>query len=141
MPRREEIKLPQVNLEPARVVAEQVLLTGIGATVLLARGIVHVVRAANQAGAQAAEQPGPVTKALLSLVRPHSEHTEAPATGPAVSVPVMPIDNYQARSAEEVISRLPALSDEQLRMVRAYEADHMARTEVLEAIDSRLNRA
>ncbi|MHB0857998.1 MAG: hypothetical protein ACYC5M_10565 [Anaerolineae bacterium] len=141
LPRREEIRLPHVNLEPARSVAEQVLLTGIGATVLLARGVAKAVRTANEAGSKAAEQPGPVTKALLSLVRGQGESATPPVAGPAVSVPIMPIDNYQARPVTEILARLPELSDEQLRTVRTYEMDHLARTEVLEAINSRLAQA
>ncbi len=136
MPRLEEIKMPKVDMEPLRSTAEQVLLTGIGLGVLAARGIRAAARAAYNAGQDAARDPGPVTKALLDMVKP-SEKGEA--TGPIRrQVPVMPIDNYDALDADQVRVRLPDLAEEQLRVVRSYEESHRARPEVLEAIDRRL---
>jgi hypothetical protein len=140
LPRLEEIKLPKVNLEPARVVAEQVLLTSLGIGVLLARGVVYAVRAANQAGAEAAKNPGPVTSALLGLVR-RKEPTTAPSGGVRMKVPVLPINNYDDLALQDVLGRLPQLTAEQLRVVCEYERDHQARAEVIEAIDRQLSRA
>lgn len=136
LPRLEELNLPKVNMEPLRSTAEQVLLTGIGLGVLAARGIRSAVRTAYTAGTEAAREPGPVTKALLSLVRGPEKGEQA---GPLRrQVPVLPIDNYDALDADEVAVRLPDLTDEQLWIVRAYEENRRARPEVLEAIDRRL---
>lgn len=141
MPRLEDLHLPamKVNVEPMRSAAEQVLLTGIGLGVLAARGVRAAVRAAYAAGSEAARDPGPVTKALLDLVRRPEAGEEA---GPIRrQVPVLPIDNYDALDADAVQVRLPDLTGEQLRIVRAYEENHRARPEVLQAIDRRLGDA
>jgi hypothetical protein len=136
LPRLEELNLPKVNVEPLRSTAEQVLLTGIGLGVLAARGIRSAVCAAYTAGAEAAREPGPVTKALLSLVRgPEKGEGAGPIRR---QVPVLPINNYDALDADEIAVRLPDLTDEQLRIVRAYEENRRARPEVLESIDRRL---
>ncbi len=135
---RAEIKAPEVDLEPARRVAEKVLLVGIGATVLLARGISSAVKSAASAGAEAAEHPGPVTRTLLDLVRPRPQKA-APARETRVKVPVVPIEGYDALTGEEAIARLEALSADELRTLRDYEAATQARDEVLQAIDQRLN--
>lgn len=136
LPRMEELNLPKVDMEPVRSAAEQVLLTSIGLGVLAARGLRAAARAAYTAGSEAARDPGPVTKALLGLVRPAEG---AKGTGPIRrQVPVLPVDDYDTLDADEVQVRLPDLTDEQLRIVRAYEENHRARPEVLEAIDRRL---
>ncbi|HHX43243.1 MAG TPA: hypothetical protein GX714_04550 [Chloroflexi bacterium] len=136
MPRLEDLKMPKIDIEPVRSAAEQVLLTGIGVGVLAARGLRAAVRAAYAAGQDAARDPGPLTKALLDLVKPSTEGAEE---GPIRrQVPVLPIDNYDTLSVDEITVRLPDLTDEQLRVVRAYEENHQARPEVLAAIDRRL---
>lgn len=129
----QELKFPKVNLEPARRLAEQALLTGIGVGVLLARGLSQAVQAAHAAGESAAENPGPVTQALLSLVRPASQ--DATHKTPAIrKVPVLAIADYASLSDSEVIARLEGLSVEQLAVVRAYEEQHLNRPAVLAAI-------
>ena len=137
MPRLREVRSPDVDLEPARRMAEKVLMVGIGATVLVARGVVAAVNSAARAGEQAAENPGPVLRTLLGLVRPKS--VGAPAASARVKVPVVPIEGYDALTGEEAIRRLGTLSAEQLRTLREYEAGTRARAEVLEAIDRLLN--
>ncbi|MBC7238160.1 MAG: hypothetical protein H5T69_20135 [Chloroflexi bacterium] len=139
LPSLEELSLPKIDLESVRVVAEDVLLTGIGAAVLLARGVTSALRAANQAGIEAAKNPGPVTGALLSLVRKPGKRPAA--EGVRVQVPVLPIDNYDQLSAKEILSRLPELSEEQLRVLREYELANARRTTVLKAIDRQLGVA
>ena len=138
LPKMEELKLPKVslNLEPARVVAEQVLLTSLGVGVLFLRGVTAALKAANAAGVEAAQHPDPVTKALLGWVRPKPQAPQA-TTG-IKRVPVMPIDNYEALAAESILEHLAGLSAEQLRVVRDYEAQHLARVEIIEAIAARL---
>ena len=132
----QKVKFPKVDLEPARRLAEKALLTGIGVGVLLARGLSRAVQAANTAGESAAKNPGPVTQALLSLVRPTSQ--DATSKTPAIrKVPVLAIANYAALSDSEVIARLEGLSSEQLAVVRAYEEQHLNRPAVLAAIASK----
>ncbi len=138
-PKLEDLDLPKVDMEPVRVAAEQVLLTGIGIGVLLARGIVKAVSAANKAGLETAENPGPLTKALLGLIR---KPQEAPLSEAAtkIVVPVLPIENYDELSAPKVVEQLPNLTAEQLTVVRKYELEHKKRTTVLKAIDRYANR-
>ena len=132
----QELKFPRVDLEPARRLAEQALLTGIGVGVLLARGLSRATKAAYAAGESAAKNPGPVTQALLSLVRPASQ--DATNKTPAIrKVPVLAIPNYDSLSDAEVIARLEGLSAEQLAVVRAYEEQHLNRPAVLAAIASK----
>lgn len=137
LPRREEIHLPTIDLEPVRAAAEQVLLTGIGVGVLLVRGLTQAVKAANQAGSEAAKEPGPILGALLRVVRKEESVPASTAQAP-VKVPVLPIDNYDDLLAADVLERLPGLSPEELRVVREYEIDHKKRTTVLKAVDRQL---
>ena len=139
LPKLEELELPKIDLEPARAIAEQALLTGIGVGVLIGRGVVLAVKAAHRVGSEAAEHPGPITQALLSLVR-------GPAARPGVKgrqeikvrVPILPIDNYDQLSAAELVERLASLSNDQLRVLYEYETTHQNRKEVLKAIDKYL---
>ncbi len=135
LPKAKKVDLPKVDLEPARKMAEQLLLTGIGASVLVSRAIVDAVKAANRAGAEAAERPGPVTETLLSLVRERRERAErAPRSDARTSVPVLPIANYDGLSTGEIIAALPDLTREELTALHEYEADHKGRAAVLKAI-------
>lgn len=139
LPTWDDLEMPKVDLEPARHVAEDILLTGLGAIVLVGRGVSNAVRAANRAGAEAAEHPGPLTDALLKLVRkPGASST---GEGIRVRVPVLPIDDYDERSPEEILAHLPELSEDQLRVLREYEIAHARRTTILKAIDHQLGVA
>jgi hypothetical protein len=137
LPRLSDLKLPQVNLKPAQHVAEQMLLTGLGAGVLLVRGVVNMIKAANQAGAEEAKHPGPVTQAVLKLVRPVAQPASATAVA-RVKVPVLPVDRYDERSEEDVLAEVVLLDAAQARMVREYELCHQARANVLAALDQHL---
>jgi len=138
LPKVEELKLPKVDLEPARAVAEQVLLTGLGVGVLLTRGVAYAVKAANRAGVEAAQHPGPIVGALLSLVR---RKEPGPKTSAEITrVRVLPIDNYDNLPLTDILARLSQLSAEQLQVLREYEQAHQARPEVLEAINNRLTQ-
>jgi uncharacterized protein (DUF433 family) len=139
LPAWEDLDMPKVDLEPARHMVEDILLTGLGAMVLVGRGVSKAVRAANQAGAEAAEHPGPLTDALLKLVRkPGARST---GEGIRVQVPVLPIDHYDERSPEEILAQLTELSEDQLRVLREYEIAHAKRTTILKAIDRQLGVA
>ena len=139
LPTWEDLDMPKVDLEPARRMAEEILLTGLGAMVLAGRGLSNAVRAANQAGAEAAEHPGPLTGMLLNLVR--KPGTPSTGEGIRVQVPVLPIDRYDERSPEEILAHLPELSEDQLRMLREYEMARARRTTILKAIDRQLGVA
>ena len=136
MPRFEGIKTPDVDLTPIRDLAEQVLLTGLGMGVLAVRGLSQVVKAAYRAGVEELENPGKVTKAVLHAVRPKAKQA---AEGEAsVKVPMLPIDNYDDLSEDEVIGRLADLNEAALRVIREYETGNARRTQVLEAIATQL---
>jgi len=129
-------RVPKIDIEPLRQTAERAVLLGIGAGVLVARGVAHAARSAMRAGEEAAEQPGPITRALLRLVgRPPKTPAEQPT---AIRVPVLPISDYDGLTASEIIARLSDLTHEQLQVVRAYEARTQARESVLTAIDQHL---
>lgn len=138
-PRLDEVELPKMNLEPLRETAERALLIGIGATVLVARGIGSLVTSAARAGQEAAEHPGPVTRALLRLVRRPGEGAPAAEGAARVRVPVVPITDYDNLTAAEIITRLADLTPDQLRTVRDYEARNQARESVLMAVDQHLS--
>jgi len=135
LPSLGDVKWPEIDTEPLRGAAEQILLTTIGVGILIGRGIVNGVEAAHRAGQESAKDPGPISKALLSLVR----SPKAPVSKPLrMSVPVLPISDYGNLDAETIEGRLDDLSTDQLQVLQAYEVEHEKRTMVLEAIASRL---
>ena len=138
MPRRQDLNLPKLDVEPVRQMAEQVILTGLGLSVLASRAVAKAIQEASKAGAEAAEQPGPVTRTLLNLVgsREHKDNTDASG-----SIRVLPISDYASLDSTEIISRLPELNRDQLESLRDYEMDHQRRKMVLEAIDGQLTTA
>jgi len=138
LPRLDEIQLPEIDLTPVRTVAEQVLLTGIGVGVLVVRGLSQAIKAAHQAGKEAAQQPGSAAETLLSLVRKPEAAEQGSASETKSKVPVLAIDNYDQLTAADILERLPDLSAQELGLVHAYESDHRARAEVVQAIDARL---
>ncbi|MEN6479724.1 MAG: hypothetical protein ABFD20_08810 [Anaerolineales bacterium] len=131
--RRPEINVPHIDIEPVRRLAEDVLLTGIGVVVLSGRAIAEAVKAANAAGAEAAEHPGPLTRALLSLVRPAAKPC---TTGGKFAV--LPVSDYDSRSLEDLIALLPDLSREEIELLLAYEREHQAREAFIAALTARL---
>jgi hypothetical protein len=136
LPKFEGVKMPDVDLTPIRKAAEDVLLTGLGIGVLTVRGLTQAVRAAYRAGVDELEHPGPVTKAVMEAMRGKEQ---APAeVETALKVPVLPIEDYDDLTAEEVVSRLDDLGSDGLRVIREYENEHKGRVTVLRAIDQRL---
>lgn len=132
--KRPEVHLPEVDLEPGRRIAEDVLLTGIGMAVLGGRALAKAIRAANAAGAEAAEHPGPVTKALLRLVRPE---TKEPTGGPEV-IAMLPLADYDSLAVDELLARLPELLPHEIETLLAYERNHQNRAAVVAAMTERL---
>lgn len=137
MPKLDEIKLPKVDLKPLRHVAEQVLVTGLGAGVLLARGISHLVSEANRAGAEAARDPGPVVGTVLAWIRGSAAESSGDADL-SLRVPVLPIDDYDALTPPEIADALRSLSRQELETLEQYEQTHQGRATVLTAIANRL---
>jgi hypothetical protein len=132
-PHREDIKLPKVDMEPVRKTLEDVVLTGIGLSIITARAIARTLQEAQRAGTEAAERPGPITRGVLDLLG-HKERTETQQPEQS-SIPVLPIADYASLESEQVIARLPGLGRAQLETLRSYEFEHGRRTEVLKAID------
>lgn len=135
LPRKEDLALPKVEIEPLRRAAEDLLLTGIGLSVLAGRVLIKTVQAAHRAGQEAAERPGPVTRALLQVVAKKEGPSHKPLSR---SIPVLPIAHYGSLGAEEIIARLPGLAPEQLTVLRDHEQAHERRPQVLEALDELL---
>ncbi len=136
MPKLEDIKLPEVDLQPVANVAKKVLLIGLGAGILLVRGAIKVVEKAAEAGADEIEHPGPVTQAVMRVVRRKDEPAQAD-TKP-LRVPVLAIDGYDTLEPKEVIARLAGLSAEQLNVIRQHEITTKNREELVAAIDELL---
>jgi UDP-glucose 4-epimerase len=63
------------------------------------------------------------------------------APGQRATAPAEVLDGYDQLPAEEVIGLISSLEPEAAARLRSYEADNLAREEVLEALDRRLSRA
>jgi hypothetical protein len=136
MPRQEDLQVARAKIEPLRRAAEDVVLTSIGLSVLASRALMQTMRNARRAGEEAAEHPGPVTRALVGLVgKPGKQTTSEPRPG---TIPVLPIANYDTLDADGIVTRLPGLTREQLIVVRDYELAHEKRQRLLDAIDELL---
>ena len=138
LPKLQDIELPKIDLEPIRALAARVLITGIGVGVLMARAVKGAVRAASEAGSEAAENPGPLTRSLLRAVGHGTKPEAGRPTGVKVKVPVLPIDDSDELTESAIRVRLADLGLDQLRVLREYELIHQARPEILAAIDARL---
>ena len=139
LPKLDELELPKIDLEPMRAMAEKVLITGIGVSVLVARAVKSALETASQVGEETAQAPGPLTRSLLHMVGRKLEDQGAPSSGIRVKVPVLPIDNYERATEQEIVEQLPDLTPDQLRVLGEYEAIHEARTTILDAIDDQLS--
>ena len=131
-PHREDIKVPGIDLEPVRKAIEDVALTGIGLAIITSRSVTRTLEAAHRAGLEAADKPGPFTRAVLGILG-HKAPAVAPLTRRNISV--LPISDYDALSSDEVIARLATLGKDELAAIRAYELEHERRTAILQAID------
>lgn len=136
MPKLSDLHLPEVNLEPVRSVAEDVLVTTLGVGVLVTRGIVSAIKAAHQAGVEAAEAPDSWVHRFVNLMKPQKEGELIVRTN--AKVPMMPVDDYDTLTVDEIAGRIETLNAEQLGVVRAYEAAHENRAVVIAALDARL---
>ena len=139
LPRFEDLQLPDLNLEPAKAVAGQILVTSLGIGVLLVRAVQAGVKAANRAGMDTVEHPGPVTDAIRAFVRPRQhESTSGQGQSGQFVVPILPLEDYGNLGEDQVLQRLDDLAADQLRTLQSFERDHQARARVLAALDQRL---
>ena len=139
LPRFEDLQLPDLNLEPAKAVAGQILVTSLGIGVLLVRAVQAGVKAANRAGMDTVEHPGPVTDAIRALVRPRPhESTTGQGKRGQFAVPILPLEDYGNLSEDQVLQKLDDLAVDQLCTLQSFERDHQARARVLAALDQRL---
>ncbi len=136
LPKLSNVELPRVDWAPMRKLASDVLLTGLGIGVLAVRGATAAAKAAYDAGADEAKRDGSVAQRVVSAVR--GEATTSGEGSIKVHVPVLPIADYDTLNYREVLSKLEALTAEQLAVLRDYEATHANRVTVLNAIQARL---
>ena len=129
----EDWKMPEINAEPVLKVTGQVLLTGLGLGVLAYRGVKRAFKAAYKAGAEAAEKDGSFAQAISDLAKGVRKDK---AAEPVVSthVPVLPINDYDELTVDDLVAKLADLDLDALETVREYELAHARRTTVLEAI-------
>ena len=127
-------KPSEIDLEPLRQVAEEFVLTGYGATIMVYERLSALAKEARETGEAHRDDAGPLARFLLDLV------SKRPEVEPSVKVkvPVLPITDYDSLTVPQVKAQLAGLTDEQLRVVRDYEAAHKNRQGVLRAIDQRL---
>jgi hypothetical protein len=129
----------QVDLEPVRQAAEDVLTAGYGLTLLALDGLETFVQRAYERGKESRSTAGPVAGMLFDLLRqPATPLTRKPKP---VRVPVLPIADYDTCNVDEVVQALAGLSPEDLKLVRSYEREHKNRKTVLNAIEQKLAAA
>jgi len=137
LPKLEDLSLPHVNLEPVRSIAEDVLVTTLGIGVLVTRGVISAVKAAHDAGVEAAQEPDSWVNRLVTRLKPKEDEPEL-TVQPSARVPMLPIDDYDELAADEIDARIEALDVAQLGVLRAYEVEHQNRADVIATLDSRL---
>lgn len=134
MPKAPEVKMPEVDWEPVRKVAQDVLYGTLGIGVLIGRGIVKIATKARDAGQDAVENPGPVTQAMLELFK-RKEKQDAEAS--AFSIPILPLADYDTLSIDEISVALANLSAGDLATLLAYEQANANRDAVIAAIQAK----
>jgi hypothetical protein len=111
-------------LRGAQLAAKIVFFIGCGAIVIAMEQLMKLFKAADVDG--------------LPRASGETEVPNAQGQPERIKVPMLPIDNYNQLDSNQTINRLAGLSDEQLRIVKAYETRHKNRGDVLEAIDQHL---
>jgi len=133
-----EIRMPrfsEIDLQPAKKVVGEVLLTGLGLGVLLTRAVIKGVQCAHDAGHEWANSDDKAGQAISKWI---DGDEEAPGTTGTHTVPVLPIAEYDQLAPTQIAAALASLSREAIETVRAYEVEHANRQTVLAAIDNRL---
>jgi len=132
-----EFRLPrfsEIDLQPAKKVAGEVLLTGLGLGVLLTRAVIKGVRNAHDAGREWADSDAKAGQAITQWM---DGDEDAPDTSASHAVPVLPIAEYDQLAPTQIAAALATLDRGAIETVRAYEAEHSNRQTVLAAIDNR----
>jgi hypothetical protein len=125
----------EVDWEPVRQLADDVMVVGYGASLLVYVRLSELAQQAHEKGTANREEAGPLAKFFLDMFAPPQK---AKKIRPLTKVPVLPIADYDSLTVSQVEERLEGLSEEQLQIVRRYEVAHKNRRGVLQAIDQRL---
>jgi hypothetical protein len=137
---RQETQRPrQVDLEPLRQAAEDLLTTGYGLTLLALDGLETFFQRAYDRGQHSRDTAGPLTRMFFDLVR--RPDVEIKLQPKEVKVRVLPIADYDALGVNDVVEALEGLDPPDLELVRDYESEHKNRKTVLRAIDQKLAAA
>ena len=86
--------------------------------------------------ATAATPPAPERGATGEAQGPSTSTTEAPPEGQAAAE--LPLEDYDSLTVEQISQRLDDLSAEELRQLRAYEAENKSRSTLLQRLDERI---
>ena len=103
-----------------------------------ARDLKRAGRAARQAGTEAARETAAEVRGSARQARkiPGVARAEGEIKGVVASESDLPISNYDSLSAEEIIAKLPELSQIDISKIDAYERRHANRKTVLDRIAS-----
>jgi len=141
MPKLSEIKKPDIDLEPVKNVAEQALITTLGIGVLVARGLRKAVTAAYEAGQKAADDPDSLTHKVVEWMhQPPTQPDADPSPTRRISIPVLPISNYDGLPIAELVTRIETLDATQARTLLAYEQAHDNRETIVAALQARIDQ-
>jgi hypothetical protein len=125
----------QVDWEPVRQLADDVIVTGYGASLMMYERLSELAQQAHEKGTGNREEAGPLAKFFLDMFTLPKKARKA---RPSTKVPVLPIADYDSLTVSQVAERFEGLTEEQLKIVRQYEVEHKNRKGVLQAIDQRL---
>ncbi len=101
-------------------------------------GAADAIREAGAATAQAAHEAGSATRRTARQTRrvPGVAQAEGQVKGALAGEGDLAIADYDSRTAEEIVGRLPGLSQIDLAKIDTYERAHQNRTTVLHRVDS-----
>ncbi len=125
----------EVDWEPVRQLADDIVVTGYGASLMVYEHLSELAQQAHEKGVTNRQEAGSLAKLFLDMFAPPQKAKKA---RPATRVPVLPIADYDSLTVSQVEERLEGLTEEQLKVVRQYEVAHKNRRGVLQALDQRL---
>lgn len=103
-----------------------------GSVEVAERGTTEAQRRTATAATPPAPERGPTGEAQ----GPSTSTTEAPPEGQAAAE--LPLEDYDSLTVEQISQRLDDLSAEELRQLRAYEAQNKSRSTLLQRLDERI---
>lgn len=124
------------KIAQARKLAEEAVVVGYGATLIAKDKLQDLVEEAHELGAEKRGDADSVTRFFLELFSNLPD--EAAAAAAQVKVPVLPLENYNQLTVEEVVAQLDNLPAAQLQTVREYEMAHKNREGIAAELDRRL---